>query len=154
MAVKPQKRTTNALLDNSEMWKPHTSCPHCPSEELDVVHGQYEDDGEFYQVCCLECGAEGPHGETRKEACKLWDAKHARHRIGERSAAPAHAQTMNPVAENAAMSVLNTPKPPDPTTGIMAAAMASTESPDELAEKQMRKRPFFSLATGLLKPGA
>ena len=44
------------------------------------MEGAYEDGEVLYQVCCLECGAEGPHGETRKDACKLWDAKHGRHR--------------------------------------------------------------------------
>ena len=82
MNVKPKKRSDAAIPANSEMWKPHMSCPHCPSEELAVMEGAYEDGEVLYQVCCLECGAEGPHGETRKDACKLWDAKHGRHRIG------------------------------------------------------------------------
>lgn len=155
MALKPQKRTNVTMLDNNEMWRPRMSCPHCPSEELDVVEGAYEGGERFHQVCCLECGAEGPHGSTRKEACKLWDAKHARHRIGEKHAMPAHAQVAQGAAAPAAAPVTKRPAPPDPTAYVMAAAMETTESPAGHAEKMSApKRPFFSLAAGLLKPGA
>lgn len=157
MAVIPQERTNVTKLDNSEMWKPHMSCPHCPSEELDVVEGTYEGGEPFYQVCCLECGAEGPHGSSRKEACKLWDAKHARHRIGERHAMPAIAPAATGAAAGAAAPVFNVPKPPDGAAAMAAVtieAMATTESPAEVIEKQASKRPFFALAAGLLKPGA
>ena len=31
--------------------------------------------GKYYAVFCQECGASGPHGKTRKEAEKLWNAR-------------------------------------------------------------------------------
>ena len=63
------------------------------------------------------------------------------------------------MAQNAAAPLLNVPKPPDPIqAAVMSAAMASIKDPAELLEEEIaeraRKRPFFALATGLLKPGA
>mgnify|MGYP001030278883 FL=1 len=134
MNVKPKRRSDAAIPANSEMWKPHMSCPHCPSEELAVMEGAYEDGEVLYQVCCLECGAEGPHGETRKDACKLWDAKHGRHRIGERPGQPICAFAGVPVAA--------------PVTAPIIA------SPAEIEKERSRKQRFFDLAGGLLNPGA
>lgn len=123
--------------------RPTMSCPHCEGESLETFAGEYAPGDEFWYVACLGCGAEGPHGDTEEDACRLWDAKHARHRIGERSASPAHARTVQDVAQNAAAPLLNVPKPPDPIELLE----------EEIAERA-RKRPFFALATGLLKPGA
>lgn len=109
MNVKPKKRADVAIPANSEMWKPHMSCPHCPSEELAVMEGAYEDGEVLYQVCCLECGAEGPHGATRKDACKLWDAKHGRHRIGERPGQPICALAGVPVAAPVTAPIIASP---------------------------------------------
>lgn len=139
--------------------RPTMSCPHCEGEDLETFAGEYAPGDEFWYVACLGCGAEGPHGDTEEDACRLWDAKHARHRIGERSASPAHARAVQDVAQNAAAPLLNVPKPPDPIqAAAMSAAMASIKDPAELLEEEIaeraRKRPFFALATGLLKPGA
>lgn len=60
--------------------RPEMSCPHCDGEELELFSGEYEPGDPFWYVACLECGAEGPHGGNPEDACKLWDAKHGRHR--------------------------------------------------------------------------
>lgn len=139
--------------------RPTMSCPHCEGEDLETFAGEYAPGDDFWYVACLECGAEGPHGDTEEDACKLWDAKHARHRIGKVFGAPAHARAAQDVAQNAAAPLLSVPKPPDPIqAAVMSAAMASTKAPAELLDEEVaeraRKRPFFALATGLLKPGA
>lgn len=130
MTEKSHSKSFEEVAENLNFWRPQMSCPHCPSEELAVMEGAYEGGEVFYQVCCLECGAEGPHGETRKEACKLWDARHGRHRIGEHCVQPTCAD---------------------------AAACASAPviaTPAEIEKERARKQRFFDLAGGLLKPGA
>lgn len=139
--------------------RPTMSCPCCDGEELELFAGRYDDGETFHNVACLVCGTEGPHGADEEEACRLWDAKHARHRIGERSASPAHAKPAQDVAQNAAAPLLDSPKPPSPLQeAVMSAAMASTESPAALLEeeiaKQARKSPFFALGAALLAHGA
>lgn len=107
--------------------KPTMSCPHCDGEHLETFAGEYDPGEPFWYVACLDCGAEGPHGDTEDDACKLWDAKHTRHRIGERIAAPAHAKAGHDVAEN--------------------AAMPASETPGESLVRRMAKRPFFALGS-------
>lgn len=57
--------------------RPTMSCPHCEGESLETFAGEYAPGDEFWYVACLGCGAEGPHGDTEEDACRLWDAKHA-----------------------------------------------------------------------------
>lgn len=110
--------------------RPEMSCPHCDGEELELFSGEYEPGDPFWYVACLECGAEGPHGETPEDACKLWDAKHGRHRIGVRYTQPMCADA------------------------AACAAAPATATPAEIEKERARKQRFYDLAGGLLKPGA
>lgn len=95
-----------------------------------IFSGEYEPGDPFWYVACLECGAEGPHGETPEDACKLWDAKHGRHRIGVRYTQPMCADA------------------------AACAAAPATATPAEIEKERARKQRFYDLAGGLLKPGA
>lgn len=113
----------------NETNKPAMSCPCCDGEELDLFRGEYADHDPFWYVVCLDCGTEGPHGASEAEACRLWDAKHARHRIGERNALPVHAPT------------------------AVGATAPMTVTAQESVMPPIMKSYFFALAAGLIKTG-
>jgi len=58
-------------------------CPHCGSE--DVINQKKPIKArnpitlkvlaKHYAVWCSDCGAYGPHGDTRKEALELWNKR-------------------------------------------------------------------------------